>query len=630
MSYIFNVLMKRLDYFIDICYNKRCVASLCNAGKGIIIMKKLWIYMRGYRRDCVLSPLFKLLEALLELMIPLIVKDIIDNGVGTGDGGHIWRSCGLMALLGAVGLAFSITAQYFSARASVGFAGAIRRELFAHVLSYPRSEADLAGGSSLVTRLTADADKLQSGVNLGLRLLLRSPFIVFGSVVMAFTVDARLALIFCGLVPVLAAVIFALILSGIPLYARVQSKLDSLTGTARDNLRGTRVIRAFRQESEETERFDAQNIDYTRASLFAGRISALLNPMTYVIVNIGIILLVRRGAPAVDTGRITQGELIALYNYMAQILTELVKLANLIVTLSRAGACAGRIAKALDRPAEELAPAPAPEAVTGAPAVEFRGVSFAYAGAGADSLDDITFSVMPGETVGILGGTGSGKTTLIDLIPRFYEPTEGSILIDGVPAEQYPAAALRQKIGIVPQSAMMFTGTVRSNLLWGKPDATDEEMKKALEAACALDFVNAKSGSGRDSMAFDAPVEQGGKNFSGGQRQRLTIARALIRDPEILILDDSFSALDYATDLKLRTNIAASASRPATFIVTQRPASVINADKIIVLEDGRAVGIGTHEELLAGCEVYREIYESQYGGDDAASDNVNVAGKEAR
>ncbi len=592
-----------------------------------IIMKKLWIYMRGYRRDCVLSPLFKLLEALLELMIPLIVKDIIDNGVVASDSGYIWSRCGLMALLGAVGLAFSITAQYFSARASVGFAGAIRRELFAHVLSYPRSEADRAGGSSLVTRLTADADKLQSGVNLGLRLLLRSPFIVFGSVAMAFTVDAKLALIFCGLVPILAAVIFALILSGIPMYARVQSKLDSLTGIARDNLRGTRVIRAFRQESEETARFDVQNADYTRASLFAGRISALLNPMTYVIVNIGIILLVRRGAPAVDSGRLTQGELIALYNYMAQILTELVKLANLIVTLSRAGACAGRISSALECPAEELTSEPAPDAVPGAPAVEFRGVSFAYAGAGADSLDDITFSVMPGETVGILGGTGSGKTTLIDLIPRFYEPTKGTVLIDGVPSENYTVDALRQKIGIVPQAAMMFTGTVRSNLLWGKPDATDEDMKKALEAACALDFVTAKSSGGRETVAFDAPVEQGGKNFSGGQRQRLTIARALIRDPRILILDDSFSALDYATDLKLRTNIASSKSRPATFIVTQRPASVIGADKIIVLEDGRAVGIGTHEELLNSCEVYREIYESQYGDDE---NDAAVPGKELR
>lgn len=585
-------------------------------------MKKLWVYMRGYKRDCVLSPLFKLLEALLELMIPLIVKDIIDNGVGSGDSGYILRQCGLMALLGAIGLAFSITAQYFSARASVGFASRVRRELFAHTLALPRAEADAAGSSSLVTRLTADADKLQSGVNLGLRLLLRSPFIVFGSVIMAFTVDSRSALIFCGLVPVLAAVIFTLILSGIPLYSRVQSKLDGLTRIARDNLRGTRVIRAFRHENEEISDFGAQNEAYTRSTLFAGRISAILNPLTYVIVNIGIILLVRSGAPAVDSGRLTQGELIALYNYMAQILTELVKLANLIVTLSRAAACARRISAALDLPSEDMSSEPSPAPVPGAPAVEFRGVSFAYRGAGADSLDDLSFSVMPGETVGILGGTGSGKSTLINLIPRFYEPTSGEILIDGVEAEKYAPRALRSKIAIVPQSALMFTGTVRSNLLWGKPDATDEDMRRALDEACALDFVTQKS-HGADS--FDAPVEQGGRNFSGGQRQRLTIARALIRKPRVLILDDSFSALDYATDLKLRSNIAASDYRPATFIVTQRPASVMNADKIIVLEDGRAVGIGTHSELLGSCEVYREIYNSQYG-----DDGVSAAGKEAR
>lgn len=579
--------------------------------------------MRGYRRDCVLSPLFKLLEALLELMIPLIVKDIIDNGVTSGDSASILRSCGMMALLGAVGLAFSITAQYFSARASVGFASRVRAELFAHTMALPRSEADAAGASSLVTRLTADADKLQSGVNLGLRLLLRSPFIVFGSVIMAFTVDAKLALIFCGLVPVLAAVIFALILSGIPLYAKVQSKLDGLTGIARDNLRGTRVIRAFRHENEEIEHFDRQNVEYTRKTLFAGRISALLNPLTYVIVNIGIILLVKNGAPAVDSGRLTQGELIALYNYMAQILTELVKLANLIVTLSRAAACAGRISAALDMPAEDGSCPPCPAAVDGAPAVEFRGVSFAYRGAGADSLDDLSFKVMPGETVGILGGTGSGKSTLINLIPRFYDPTAGKILIDGVDAAEYAPRSLRSKIAIVPQSALMFTGTVRSNLLWGKSDASDDDMRRALDEACALDFVSQKS-PGKE--AFDAPVEQGGRNFSGGQRQRLTIARALIRKPRILILDDSFSALDYATDLKLRSNIANSDYRPATFIVTQRPASVMNADRIIVLEDGRAVGIGTHSELLKNCDVYREIYQSQYGDDDISAKEVSVNG----
>ena len=581
-------------------------------------MKKLSGYMRGYRRDCVLSPLFKLLEALLELMIPLIVKNIIDIGIGSHDDGYILRCCALMALLGAVGLAFSITAQYFSARASVGFASRVRQELFGHVMSLPRSEADAAGASGLVTRLTADTDKLQSGINLGLRLLLRSPFIVFGSVIMAFTIDSRLALIFCALVPVLAAVIFALILSGIPLYAKVQSKLDGLTRIARDNLRGARVIRAFRHESEEVEAFDEQNAQYTRSSLFAGRISALLNPLTYVIVNIGIIVLVRSGAPAVDSGRLTQGELIALYNYMAQILTELVKLANLIVTLSKAAACARRISDALDLPSEDSSDAPAPAAVPGAPAVEFCDVSFGYRGAGADSLESVSFKVMPGETVGILGGTGSGKSTLINLIPGFYEPTAGKVLIDGVDAADYSPRALRSKIAVVPQSALMFSGTVRSNLLWGKPDADDAEIREALDAACALDFVKEKS----HGDSFDAPVEQGGRNFSGGKRQRLTIARALIRKPRILILDDSFSALDYATDLKLRSNIAAMKSRPATFIVTQRPVSVINADKIIVLDDGKAVGIGTHSELLEGCETYREIYRSQYGDGDTSDAGV--------
>ena len=574
-------------------------------------MSGLWKYFRGYRREAAVAPFMKMCEALLELLIPLFVAKIISDGLGTGDTAVVWKNVGWMVLCGTVGMLLSITSQYFSARAAVGFSCAVRRDLYRRVLSLTREESDDVGASALMTRLTADVDRLQNGINLGLRLLLRSPFIVFGSVIMAFLTDAKIGLIFIAAVPSLAAVTFAIILWGIPLFAGVQKKLDALTRRTRDNLRGVRVIRAFRHEEEETEAFDRANDEHTRRTVFAGRISSLLNPINYIIINLAIIFIVRAGGTAVDTGRLSQGEVIALYNYMGLILTELVKLANLVVTLTKAAACANRISCVLVLPVEDDGEVRAvPAAVEGAPAVEFRAAAFRYRGASGDSLSPISFSVAHGETVGILGGTGSGKTTLIDLIPRFYEATEGEVLVDGADVRAYPAAALRAKISVVPQSALLFSGTVAENVRWGKPDATDEEVTKALRAAGAMEFLEKKEGG------IHCAVEQGGKNFSGGQRQRLTIARALVRKPSILILDDSFSALDYATDLLVRTNIASLPERPATVIISQRPSSVMNADKIIVLDDGEAVGIGTHAELLSSCAVYREIYDSQYGGDN--------------
>lgn len=574
-------------------------------------MKGLWKYFRGYKREAIAAPFMKLFEALLELLIPLLVAEIVDNGIRTGDKGHVYAMCGLMVLCGTVGMLFSITSQYFSARAAVGFSCAVRRDLYRHVLWLPREESDEAGGSTLLTRLTADVDRLRNGVNLGLRLLLRSPFIVFGSVIMAYITGPQAAWVFLAAVPVLAVVVFVIILWGIPLFARVQARLDELTRHTRDNLRGVRVIRAFRHENEEIEAFDNANEAHTKQTLFAGRISSLLNPLTYVIVNFAVILLIKSGAPTVDSGVLKQGQIIALYNYMAQILTELVKLANLVVTLTKSAACARRISATLALPVdddgqEKTVPAP----VEGAPAVEFREAGFRYRGASGDSLFPMSFSLEHGQTVGILGGTGSGKTSLVGLIPRFYDVTSGEVLVDGVNVKSYPIVELRSKIAYVAQYAHLFTGTVAENIRWGNPDATDDDVKNALEAAGALDFVMEKDGG------INCKVEQGGKNFSGGQRQRLTIARALIRKPEILILDDSFSALDYATDLKVRGNIASLDCRPATVIISQRPSSVMTADKIIVLDDGETVGVGTHDELLSTCRVYREIYDSQYGGEE--------------
>ncbi len=573
-------------------------------------MKKLWKYTKGFRRQTFAAPFMKLGEALLELLIPLIVADIIDNGVGTGDDGRVWLMCGLMVLCGTVGMLLSITSQYFSAQAAVGFSCALRRDLFAHVLYLPRSASDKLGGSSLLTRLTADVDKLQNGLNLGLRLLLRSPFIVFGAVFMAFITDPEISLVFVGAVPALAVVVFAIILVGIPMFTKVQNKLDKITGHTRDNLRGMRVIRAFRQEDEQIESFDSANADHTKESVFAGVISSLLNPLTYVIVNIAIILIIRQGGFAVDSGRLSQGEIIALYNYMTQILVELVKLANLVVTLTKAGACAKRISKTLDLPLEEEYNGEKSGLDTSAPILEFDSVSFRYPEAAGDALHNISITLKRGGKLGVLGGTGSGKTTLVDLIPRFYEISEGELRFAGKSVSEYPVMALRSNIGIVPQSAQLFAGTVAENIRWGNPDADDDAVIEALTSAGAIDFVLAKEGG------INARVEQGGANFSGGQRQRLSIARALIRKPELLILDDSFSALDYATDLLVRTNISSIDYPISTVVISQRPSAVMDADVIVVLDDGEAVGVGTHDELMASCEVYREIYETQYGGED--------------
>ncbi len=566
----------------------------------------LFKYFRDYRKECIAAPLLKLLEALLELSVPLIVANIIDVGLPSADGSYVWKMCGLMALCGAVGLAVSFVSQYFSARAAVGFAGKVRSALCRKTLYVDREHFESLGGSTLLTRLTSDVDRLQNGVNLALRLLLRSPLIVFGSVAMAFITDVETGWIFLGAVPILAAVIFAVVLLGMPLYSRVQAKLDELTLRTRENLRGVRVIRAFRHEDDEVVAFDSVNREHTRRSVFAERISSLLNPLTYVIVNFAIILIIKVGAPAVNSGRLGTGEVVALYNYMAQILTELIKLANLIVTMTKSAACASRINAALsveDRDGESGAEA----FVEGAPAVEFRNVGFRYRGAAGDALSPVSFSANKGEIVGILGGTGSGKTTLCELIPRFYDATCGEVSVGGVSVRDWNVGALRRKVAVVPQYARLFSGTVAENVRWGAPGATDEEVARALEAADALDFVMSKKNG------LYASVEAGGGNFSGGQRQRLTIARALVGKPEVLIFDDSFSALDYATEHRIRRNITELEQKPTVIIVSQRPSSVMEASRIIVLDDGDAVGIGTHDELMKDCAVYREIYESQYG-----------------
>ncbi len=574
-------------------------------------MKQLWKYTKGYRRQTFVAPFMKLAEALLELFVPLLVAEIIDKGVGEGgDSALVWRMCGLMVLCGTVGMLLSITSQYFSAQAAVGFSCALRRDLFKHTLYLPRESSDKAGASALLTRLTADVDRVQNGINLGLRLLLRSPFIVFGAVVMAYITDPEMSIIFALAVPALAVVVFAIILLGIPMFAKVQSKLDRLTRHTRDNLRGVRVIRAFNHEDEQVEAFDEANTSHAKETIFAGRVSSLLNPLTYVIVNIAIIMIVKNGGLAVDSGRLTQGQIIALYNYMSQILVELVKLANLIVTLTKAGACAKRITNVLSMPLESDEEHETVKIDETAPAIEFRSASFRYRDSKGDALTNISFSLDGGKRLGVLGGTGSGKTTLVDLIPRFYDVTDGEVLIYGKNVKDYPVMDLRKLIAVVPQSSHLFAGTIAENMRWGNPNATDDDISAALEAAGALDFVLAKDGG------IDTRVEARGANFSGGQRQRLAIARALIRKPKILILDDSFSALDYATDLLVRTNIARLENTPATVIISQRPSAVKDADSIVVLDDGEAAGIGTHDELLATCSVYRETYETQYGGEN--------------
>ena len=567
-----------------------------------------------YPKESVLAPLFKLLEACFDLCVPLVVAAIIDKGIGGQDQTLVWQLCGVLVLLAFVGLAWAITAQYFSARAAVGSAARMRRELFAHMQSFTYAQTDRMGTSTMITRMTSDVNQLQTGVNITLRLLLRSPIIVFGAMIMAFTIDSRLALIFVAAIPLLALVVFGVMLGGVPLYKRVQSRLDRVTAITRENLSGVRPIRAFRKEAEQIDSFSEANRKQTSLQNKAGMLTALMNPVTYVIVNLATILLIHKGALAVDGGRITQGEVVALVNYMGQILVELVKLATSIFAVTKAVACGNRIEAVLTMPtgmavspAPDGTPAPADET----PSVVFDKVSMTYEGGGEPSLQDISFTARRGMTVGIIGGTGSGKSTLVNLIPRFYEASEGSVTVFGLPVECHDPAELRARIGVVPQKAELFKGTVRSNLCFGCENATDEELWNALEIAQAADFVREKEGG------LDASVEQKGRNLSGGQKQRLTIARALVGSPEILILDDSASALDFATDASLRKALRELSGDPTVFIISQRTSSIKAADLIIVLDEGRAVGMGTHDDLLTSCEVYREIHESQFKGGDA-------------
>lgn len=570
-------------------------------------MKSLFAYMKDYKKECVLGPLFKLLEASFELMVPLVMAAVIDVGIANGDRGYIGRMCLVMAALGVIGLVCSITAQFFAAKASVGVAAKLRHALFAHIQELSFTEMDTAGTSTLITRMTSDINQVQNGLNLALRLLLRSPFVVFGAMVMAFTIDVPAALVFVVAIPLLAVVVFGVMLWTMPRYKKVQAGLDRVLGNTRENLTGVRVIRAFGREEAETGRFETENNALTKLQEHVGRVSALMNPVTYVIINLATVVLIWVGAVRVDTAIITQGAVVALINYMSQILVELIKLANLIINITKALACASRVQGVLDTESSMEAPQALSNVVEqNQERVAFRNVALTYQGAGAASLSGLSFSVKPGETVGVIGGTGSGKSSLVNLIPRFYDATQGDVLVDGHNVRDYPLASLREKVGVVPQKAVLFTGTIRDNLKWGKPDATDEELWQALETAQARDFVEEKPGG------LDEPVSQGGKNFSGGQRQRLTIARALVRKPEILILDDSASALDFATDARLRKAIRQMEGGPTVFIVSQRASSIRYADKIIVLDDGEAVGIGTHEELLKHCEVYREIFESQF------------------
>ncbi len=584
-------------------------------GVYISVMKVFLRFLRQYPKESVLAPLFKLLEAVFDLCVPLVVAAIIDRGIAEGDSGFVLAMCGVLVALAFVGLGMALTAQYFAARAAVGAASRLRHDLFAHIQSFTYAQTDRVGTSTMVTRMTSDINQLQSGINMTLRLLLRSPIIVLGAMVMAFTIHVKSALLFAAAIPVLTAVVFGVMLGGVPLYRRVQERLDRVTGITRENLAGVRVIRAFCKEGEELDKFHAANREQTSLQNKAGMLSAIMNPVTYVILNIAVILLIRGGAFAVDGGAITQGQVVALVNYMGQILVEIVKFATSTFTVTKAVACGNRIGAVLDMPAgmavvpdESGMPIPAKDA----PAVAFEHVTLTYAEGGAPSLSDIDFAVKPGQTVGIIGGTGSGKTSVINLIPRHYEATEGCVRVLGRDVRSYEPAELRSRIGVVPQKAELFKGTVRSNLCWGKAEADDGELWAALEAAQAADFVREKEGG------LDAPVEQKGRNLSGGQRQRLTIARALVGKPDILILDDSASALDFATDARLRVALRAIEPRPTTFIISQRTSSIHAADLILVLEDGRIVGRGTHESLLAGCEVYREIHESQFkGGEDA-------------
>ena len=569
------------------------------------------MYLKDYKKESILAPLFKLLEAFFELMVPLVMANIIDYGISNRNMGYIGKMGLLLLLLGVVGLASSITAQFFAAKAAVGVSTKLRQALFDHIEDLSFTDIDKAGTSTMITRMTSDVNQVQSGINMTLRLFLRSPIIVFGAMIMAFTIDVKCALIFVVAIPLLSIVVFGIILSTIPMYKKVQSRLDQVLGITRENLTGVRVIRAFHQEAKEEERFRENNEALSAMQIFVGKISACMNPVTYIIVNGAIIALIYTGAVQVNIGNLSQGEVVAIINYMNQILVELVKLANLIVTMTKALACADRVASVFEIGADAAYMGAqnqklADKVDKSAPFLDFKHVSLTYQGAGAPTLQDMNFTVNRGDTVGIIGGTGSGKTSLVNLIPGFYPATEGEILLEGRDIRTMSDEELRGRIGVVPQKAVLFKGTIRSNLQWGKPDATEEEMWKALELAQASEVVEGKDGK------LDATVAQNGKNFSGGQRQRLTIARALVREPEILILDDSASALDYATDAKLRAALRTLEDKTTTFIVSQRASTIRHADKIIVLDDGEIAGVGTHDELLKDCTVYQEIYYSQY------------------
>lgn len=584
-------------------------------------MKKLLCYLKGYEKETVLAPLFKMLEALLELFVPLVMAAVIDTGIAHRDSLYIVKMCLLLVALGAVGLACSVTAQFFAAKAATGFSTKLRHELFSHIQGLSYTEMDKIGTATLIARMTSDVNQVQNGVNMFLRLFLRSPFIVFGAMVMAFTVDVKAAFVFVVTIPLLSVVVFGIILWTLPLYRKVQGRLDRVLGLTRENLSGARVIRAFNKEEDEKRRYREENDALAGLQKFVGGISGLMNPLTCVIINGAVIALLYTGAFRVDSGVLTQGEAIALVNYMSQILVELVKMANLTVTLTKAAACGNRVQDVLEtKSSMEFLPETGMQAqgctgkaldgravVTDAEtAVEFKHVSLTYAGAGSEALTDISFSVKKGETMGIIGGTGSGKTSIVNLIPRFYDATKGGVFVDGRNVKGYTKDALREKVGIVPQKAALFAGTIAENLRWGKKEASGEELWRALEISQAKEFVEKKEGG------LNADVLQGGKNLSGGQRQRLTIARALVRRPEILILDDSASALDFATDAALRRALRTMDGAPAVFIVSQRTSSMRHADKILVLEDGHMAGLGTHEELLKTCPVYQEIHYSQF------------------
>lgn len=568
-------------------------------------MKNLLIYLKDYKKETVLGPLFKLLEASFELLVPLVMAAIIDVGIVNADKGYIIKMCLVMVALGIIGLACSITAQYFAAKAAVGFSTKLRHSLFKHIQSLSFSEMDDIGTSTMITRMTSDINQVQSGVNMVLRLFLRSPFIVFGAMIMAFTIDVKAALVFVVVIPLLSVVVFAVMAYSIPLYKKVQAALDNVLGITRENLTGVRVIRAFNKENEEIEKFGVAHDNLTGLQIFVGKVTAIMNPGTYIIINAGILALIYAGAIRVDAGYITQGQVVALVNYMSQILVELIKLANLIITVTKALACANRISSVLEIESTMNSPENPVKPGVSEYAVEFDNVSLRYNSSGEEALSNIDFKVKKGETVGIIGGTGSGKSSVVNMIPRFYDAFSGEVKVNGVNVKDYDMKDLRERVGIVLQKAVLFKGTIRENLMWGNDSATDADIEKAIAASQSKEFVDNKEGR------LDYMISQGGKNLSGGQKQRLTIARAIVKNPEILILDDSASALDYATDAALRKSIRELENNPTVFIVSQRTSSIHSADKIVVLDDGKIVGIGTHDELLNTCDIYREINDSQ-------------------